>query len=343
MMRDVLNAVYRFLMTAVIRFSVCSVLLCGVCIYGFAGGKTAAGAETVLTLEAGQQFAYAQHLYLQADYRRAVDEYKRFIYFFPEDKRRLKAHFQVGMAHYHMKAYDQALQAFQTIMDDRAVLSEGLTDDTAVDAWFMASECYLKLKRYGVAVLQLRNLITLTADPSIMDRAHIQMAWIFIQSASWQNARFHLKSVRSASAQRYHVPELVRQLTILEDDPDAVISRKSPVLSGFLSIVPGAGYVYCRRYRDALISFVVNSGLMLAACQAFENDNAALGTMITLVETGFYTGNIYGSVTAAHKYNRTQQKAYIEGLKKRCQNEIDIGLMPDFIHKGAMLTFRCRF
>ena len=51
-------------------------------------------------------------------------------------------------------------------------------------------------------------------------------------------------------------------------------------------------------------SFLFNTGMICAACLAFDHDNPALGSVIAFVETGFYSGNIYGSITAAHKYNK---------------------------------------
>lgn len=294
-------------------------------------------------LDSEKQFSYAQHLYLKGDYSRAIDEFNRFVYFFPEDRQRLLAHYRIGMAYYHMKSFAQAAETFHRIIEDDAVLAGDLSD-TVVDAWFMVSECYARLNRCNVAVIQMENLMALTTDPSITDLAHIRIAWIYIQSASWHNARLQLKSVRAATIDRYGLGELVRRLEAAEENPDTVIPRKKPYVAGLLSLIPGAGYVYCERYRDALISFIVNGGLILAACQAFDGDNPALGVMLSAVETGFYTGNIYGSVTAAHKYNRARQSDFIKSLKQRyAAGGLEIGLVPDFIHQGAMVAVRFRF
>ena len=47
--------------------------------------------------------------------------------------------------------------------------------------------------------------------------------------------------------------------------------------------------------------------MIIAAWEAFDNDNEALGSLLTLFEIGFYTGNIYSAVNAAHKYNKKQK------------------------------------
>jgi tetratricopeptide (TPR) repeat protein len=306
------------------------------------GGALPVAAETVIKLNAEQQLAYAQHLYSQGEYRRAIDEYKRFLYFFPHAKQYRHAFFQIGMAHYRLGAFPEAVQIFQDIMNEVFVSSEA-PGDTVIDAWFRASDCYRQLKQYGVAVLQLQNLMQLSSDPVLMDRAHLQIAWIFIESGAWEQARFHLKQIRPQTIENGHLAGLIHQLEMLEKDQDTLLPRKNPVFSGLLSMLPGAGYVYCERYRDALISFMVNGGLMLAAWQAFEDDQTVLGTMLSFLGAGFYSGNIYGSITAAHKYNRAHRNHYINELKKHYVTRFDVGVLPDLRHRGGMLTFRWRF
>ena len=43
---------------------------------------------------------------------------------------------------------------------------------------------------------------------------------------------------------------------------------------------------------------------IVAAWQAYDDGNEALAGVIGFVGTGFYSGNIYGSITSAHKYNK---------------------------------------
>jgi hypothetical protein len=86
------------------------------------------------------------------------------------------------------------------------------------------------------------------------------------------------------------------------------IKRKNPKIAGALSIIPGAGFLYCERYRDALVSFLLNSALIIASYKSFQNDNPYFGGAIAFFETGFYTGNIYGSISSVHKYNKPAQK-----------------------------------
>jgi hypothetical protein len=47
------------------------------------------------------------------------------------------------------------------------------------------------------------------------------------------------------------------------------LPEKNPVYAGTLAIVPGLGHAYVPRYRDAIVSFLVNGLFIWAAVQAF--------------------------------------------------------------------------
>jgi hypothetical protein len=84
-----------------------------------------------------------------------------------------------------------------------------------------------------------------------------------------------------------------------------------------LAILPGAGHLYTERYQDALIAFLANSALFVAAYASFDNGNDVVGGLLTLIGLGFYSGNIYSAVSSAHKFNRRQTEQSIRHLQKR--------------------------
>jgi hypothetical protein len=75
---------------------------------------------------------------------------------------------------------------------------------------------------------------------------------------------------------------------------------------------------------------------MAAAYKAYDNDNIALAGVIGFVETGFYTSNIYGSITSAHKYNLAQRLKVLD-------KEFSITSKIDPEKKGYELSFNFEF
>ena len=275
-----------------------------------------------------KQFGFAEHYFSSREYIMAVAEYHRFIYFFPEDKRVELAMYRIGMSYYYAKRFTEAITSFNAVID-----RYGETD-LGVKSYLMISESHVKLDTFGPAVINLKNLITLTHDENVRDEAYYRLGWIYLETASWEKARQYFSKISDQNQDKYRLEKLSSEL-----DKEKSIPKKNPHLAGFLSVIPGAGYRYCERYQDALVTFLVNGGLMYAAYESFDDGNNALGAVISFVEFGFYAGNIYGAVSGAHKYNRNTTRHFIEKLK----NNTKVNLSADVKNKGVGLSFRFVF
>lgn len=290
-------------------------------------------AAQTIEINAGRQFDFAQHLFDKKAYDRAITEYERFIFLFPGDDRAADALYQIGMAHFNTRRYPEATEAFFQVID-RAGGRPVSKSDVVARAYFRVSECYVKMGETGQAVNNLNNLATVADSPRLQDEARYRTGWILLEEGLWKNATLAFSQIRPEQKDRYRLPELYKAMEGYRDIP-----QKSPAAAGTLAVVPGMGYVYCERYRDALVSFILNGGMMFAAYKAFAGDNPALGGLLTLVELGFYSGNIYGSIASAHKYNRNQTERFISGIRERYQLELSLSPEPG----GAALSFRYSF
>jgi tetratricopeptide (TPR) repeat protein len=285
-------------------------------------------AATVLEVDADTQFDYAEHLYADERFLLAVIEYQRFIYLFAEDVRVEQAMYRIGMAYYTKNQFQEAIQSFLVLIQK---FGEG---ELGIHSYLMIGECYVELGRTGSAITTLQNLIVVTDDPDVRDEANYRIGWIYLQMALWDTGRVYFEKISPENKAKYRMSKLSAELEEM-----GRISGKNPRLAGALSIIPGLGYVYCERYQDALISLLVNGGLIWAAYEAFDNDLVALGSVITFVEIGFYSGNIYGSVASAHKYNRVRDRRFFDHL----QENLKINLSTRKTGNGLELSFLYRF
>ena len=270
--------------------------------------STSAWAGTTMVLQADGQFSLAERLFTQQKYQLARMEYERFIHFFPNDPRVPQAQFRLGQAYYVQRQYEDAIQAFKSVLE-----MEKRSTDFHARAFFMAAESQLRLGRPSAALTTLRNFeIQAKYQQAERDEAFYRSGWIYLDLGDWERARQAFDKISPQGQERFRIPELIRQLETSDQ-----IERLSPGLAGTLAIIPGAGYLYCRRYQDALISFLVNGAFIYAAYEAFDDDLVALGGLITFLEIGFYSGNIYGSISSAHKYNHNRKRDFIDHLKKK--------------------------
>jgi len=279
-----------------------------------------------LVINSDRQFHFAEEYFFKQDYSRAISEYNRFIHFFPEDNRVELAVFRTGISYFKSGIFRKAINSFTSIVAQS-------DNDLLVQAYFMISECYLKLREPGQAVINLQNLINITDSMDTKDEAYYRTGWIHIQTASWEKARACFKKINTANHDKYKLKKLMAEIDKSENTPG-----KDPTVAGLLSVIPGGGFLYCERYRDAATSFLLNAGLILAAYESFDRGMDALGGLITLVELGFYSGNIYGSISSAHKFNYRKNHRLIEKLKNN--SKINLSATKN---DGVMLSFRYKF
>jgi len=288
------------------------VLCCLVMTFFLMSGE-AVRAENQVVLDADRQYQYAESCFSRGDYETAEVEYNRFIYFFPEDDRLDNAMFSIGMVYYRRAHFQQAITAFS------GVIEKFQNTPLAGKSAFMISDCYLHLNDTGNAMVTLQNIIAETDDPDRLDEAYYAIGWIYLEHGEFDQSKSFFQKISLKNQAKYAVNSLSAEM-----ENRLSIPYKNPKVAGFLSIVPGAGFLYCGRYEDALVAFLLNGGLILASYKSFDQGNAALGAVIGAVEFGFYAGNIYGGISSAYKYNEGNKQNIIERLKET----VKIGIAP---------------
>ena len=94
--------------------------------------------------------------------------------------------------------------------------------------------------------------------------------------------------------------------------------RKPFVAAAFSTIIPGAGKIYTKHWKDAIIAFIFVGANSWQAYRGFEKKGveSVYGWVFTGFATGFYIGNIYGSYKSAKKYNsKIDDEIYNEAAK----------------------------
>lgn len=81
---------------------------------------------------------------------------------------------------------------------------------------------------------------------------------------------------------------------------EALSVRKAQWLN---AVLPGAGYYYVGQKSSALTSLTLNTLFTLAAWKLFDENQIALGIIVSSLEAGWYLGGINGAGLAAKAYN----------------------------------------
>jgi tetratricopeptide (TPR) repeat protein len=266
-----------------------------------------------------EQFLYAEDCFVKKDYINAASEFKRFIFFFPKDERKEPATYKAGLSLYRSGKYQEAIQFFHQFQEEYG------DTEFSRNASFLIARSYLAMDRKGDAIISLNNLTMLTKDIRTKDHAYYELGWIWLSQPSYRlsivenekHATGYLKKISAEGYDELKIAELENELQKYE-----ALSQKNPIMAGSFSIVPGMGQLYCERYQDSVTAFLLNVAFGVAAFEAFDHENYALGGLISTVGFGFYAGNIYGAVSSAHKYNRNQRANFIELLKQKTRIQI---------------------
>jgi TolA-binding protein len=280
---------------------------------------SAVGADAgQLTIDADSQYAFARSRLDSGAFDEAIAEFNRFVFFFPDDERAPRALFQTGMAHFGAGRFAAAASIFDRQTADDADSPLGS------DAFFMLSRCHARQGMIEQAMVDLHNLMAVSSNTAVLDRARYELGWLHVEQGRWKDARQAFGRISPENRDRFRVVDLTEDLARSD-----AIAVKDPATAGMLSIVPGGGQLYCQRYQDAMAAFLINAGLIWAAWEAFDNEQYALGGVISFVEFGFYAGNIYGAVSGAHKYNRDRTSEFRESLYRQRQMSFSLAPAPD--------------
>ena len=274
-----------------------------------------------------KQFAFAEALFTEGDYYRAITEYKRFIFYFPKNKLIEKSAFRIGESYFRAKKWHEAINTFAlfTIQYPQSSMS--------TEALYLKGMAEKQLKRYRDSLSTFQEIIRSKSN-DFTDKAIYQSALIMMDKEEWQEARKTFLLVPKKSPLSESANIMYSSLGYIDDIP-----QKSPAVAGTLAaILPGAGHLYTERPRDALVAFLLNVAFIVSAVELFHHENYVAGGIVTFFEIGWYTGNIYSAVSSAHKYNKRNKEDFIRHLQET--SSISIRHDPATSSNHLMVNYR---
>jgi hypothetical protein len=236
--------------------------------------------------------SFAEHLFCEKDYLRAIDEYEKYLTFENDDAIK----FKIASGYFFMHDYKNAIQKFKNFPPES-------------DFYFNAQLEILKsqfLKNDSLAFYKM-------AGDIISSNSNISLNALKLKNVSF------LLNGRS-------LPSKMKFLSPFEDSSKIRVSElyewkvnppyKSEVVSGILSaIIPGAGKIYTKEYGDGITAFILTGLLGYLAYRNFENDHNFRAWIFAGTGALFYAGNIYGSVASAQIYNARINFEFKDGVK----------------------------
>jgi len=244
--------------------------------------------------------AFAEHLHEAGDLFRAISEYKRFIYLFPDEPRVLQTRFKIGICYQKSGYVENAIEYFQDILKDDP------SSEVSHSVKFEIGKSYFLGSDYDKAAPILEELDT--------DRSLVMAGWCMLRGGKYGEA-----SALFARAQRVrpdgYLSELSGRLSRESLDGEN-IPNKSPVLAASLSVpLPGAGRTYCGRLGDGIFSFLLVSASYAAAYHYYSRDEDVLALGFLGAGVLFHAGDVYGAVVSARRFNAVSKEGFVEKIE----------------------------
>jgi tetratricopeptide (TPR) repeat protein len=256
---------------------------------------------------ADQLIAFAAQLMREGEYFRAITEYRRFLFYYPQDPRQAMVHFRIGLAFYRGQNYAEALQTFREVAQRYPETIYGK------QAWLWQGESLMRQAQYGSAEQVYVEALKQFGQEEVGQLARYQRGWTLLYRGLWREASAQFQHV-SPESSLYRVARHLAEESLAGEQ----LPRKSPRTAGILSgVLPGSGQLYNGRLGDALLAFVLNGLFVAGIVESIEHREFAVAGILSFFEAGWYTGNIYGAVNGAHKQNRHVVETFLRNLENR--------------------------
>ncbi len=285
-------------------------------------GQLAWAAEAPIGGGPEQLLGFAQHLFEAEEYYRAITEYQRFIFLYPEDSRVPQARFQIGACYFGGKQWKEAVKVWQ------ANLGHSFPPELRQQTLYQLAAGHYKLEQYRLCRQYLEQLRQEYPKSLLHPGAQKLLTASYLAQERWGEAARAVQQMGLPQAE-----ELSRQVA-----QGVELPLKSPGLAAGLSaILPGAGQLYAGRRQDAMMAFLLNGLFIWGTVEAFSHDKKATGVILLFFESGWYFGNIYSATSSAHKYNRKLKQDFRRGVQERLQFKLGV---PQAGPLGLSLSYR---
>jgi putative membrane protein insertion efficiency factor len=168
--------------------------------------------------------------------------------------------------------------------------------------------CYLDLGEYSIAIDKFKKALN-SNDSSIIDKANIQIGLSLASMNLFGESLKYFNSISRFSPYYYNSRKII---SIIES---CKIEHKNPFLAGFLSTIPGLGYLYSGHKSSAASSLILNSLLAYAFYTNVKTGNYGMASLVGVFSFSFYIGNISGSIKSAKRFNNAQNYNKLHEIK----------------------------
>ena len=277
----------------------CSIFLFLILLFSFFCSFTATAEEFPLSL--------GKHLFAQGNYGAAITEYKRFLFFHPDNTRIGEVHYNIGLAYRAQGLWSEAINSLRTAV-------QHATDNQSKSEYQLElAVTLIATQDYDLAQLELIRMTLRDLSAPFYRRALFLRGVAYVYQFRWDEAREVLGD--------WNTDE---KLDTLFDEAVNVPQKSVSVARLLSKILPGTGQVYAGNWRSGLNAFLLSGTLgFLTVDAALDRHYADALLWGVLAFWRYYQGNTFRAGEAAEQFNEQQTQQSAEAILQRLQEVAD--------------------
>lgn len=251
--------------------------------------------------------ALAEHYAKLNNFDAATTEYKRFLFFHPNDEQVPEIYHRIGILHRNQGLLTKAIDSIRQAVirtSDKEQKSEYQID---------LAVTLIANKSYDLARLELIKVLFRMPSEKLYNRAILLQGVTYIYQFRWKEAQ-----------ETFNDYTQDERLTDLFQDTDN-LRHKSKSLAKILSgILPGSGQIYAGNWKSGLNALGLNSTLGYVTVDSILEQNYVDAIMWTyFIFQRYYRGNLYRAGIAVDEYNDEVNRSVADSILNRLQEIIN--------------------
>lgn len=252
---------------------------------------------------------YADWLYAQGDYYRAISEYKELLFYstVPDSADQLRL--RIGKSYFRSGKHDNSIAELSAILEHSA------PDQLRSAALDLMALNYLNLSLPNQALY-------FSAEAKKIGGRSVDFTNALIRANlyQWDDAAAGFAAVRAGGEDDVVGRLAKRNVELVEGAKE--LGTKSPLAATLMSaVIPGSGQLYAGHSMDALQSFVFVASFAYVSSLAHRYDKQHGGpyynTGVSLSLTSlFYAANLIGAERTATYYNQRQRQDLVKRINE---------------------------
>jgi len=242
-------------------------------------------------------FDFATFLYNENDYYRAISEFQRFIFYFPNDKKVDEAYLYIVKSYYFGKQYKNVIESS---IEYKQKINNQIIKEKLL---FYLANGYLFNNNYKESYNLFKEIAQTSVSTNLREISQLRLYWVYIFQMKWKEALNEILNFEKNNTSK----KFNTKLELLKKDLEKGINFKglSPTLAALLSaVLPGAGQVYTKRIGDGLVALTFISIITYGTYYYYKNGPKEISFALGILDLIFYAGNIYTAFSSANKYNK---------------------------------------